>query len=154
MRAPDTLPPEVQRDLDAMDAAVAGRRPDGGDAVLAELAALLAETRPVADPGWTRELDARAADGFAKPKRAARFGGARRSRLQLVLAPAAGLAACAVIAVSIGLAGSGSGGDAQTMGGSSSAGSESAGSSSSASSADKAAPAAGGVSEQSRSTPR
>src|SRR6476646_4488373 len=101
MRAPDTLPPEVQRDLDAMDAAVAGRRPDGGDAVLAELAALLAADRPAPEPGFARSLDARAAKGFAKPASAR-----RRPRWlpQSFAAPALGLAACAVIALVIGLA--------------------------------------------------
>src|SRR5690349_23386373 len=126
MRAPDpTLPPEVQRDLDAMDDAVAGRPPTDGDPLLAELAALVAEARPAPDPGWARELDARAERGFARPPRE------RRRRLRLVLAPAAGLAACVLIAVVIGLASDqpGSGpptGLTSSGGGSAGAGGESA----------------------------
>src|SRR4051812_37134599 len=96
MPAPDTLPPEVRRDLDAMDAAVAGRTPEGGDAVLAELAALLASDRPAPDPRWAQRLDARAAKGFAKP---------RRLRLPSGwLVPAGTLAAAALVIVVVSLA--------------------------------------------------
>jgi Domain of unknown function (DUF4349) len=92
----DTLPPEVRRDLDAMDAAVAGRTPEGGDAVLADLAALLAADRPEPDPRWARRLDTRAAQGFPRPR--------RRLRVPRVwLAPAAGLAACAALILVVGL---------------------------------------------------
>jgi hypothetical protein len=97
MRARDTMTPEIERDLDAMDAAVSGRRPDGGDPLLAELAALVAETRPAPDPTWTAELAERAAQGFARERGPA----AKSRRLRLVLAPAAGLAACAVIAIAV-----------------------------------------------------
>jgi hypothetical protein len=107
MRAPDTLPPAVQRDLDAMEAAVAGRPPEpGGDAVLAELAALLAEDRPAPDPGWARQLDASAKQGFAKRSMPPGRARTRRRIPSWFAAPAAGLAACAVIAVAVGLAGS------------------------------------------------
>src|SRR3954452_6136243 len=96
MPAPDTLPPEVRRDLDAMDAAVAGRTPEGGDAVLAELAALLASDRPAPDPRWAQRLDARAAKGFAKP---------RRLRLPSGwLVPAGTLGAAALVIVVVSLA--------------------------------------------------
>src|SRR4051812_12996941 len=99
MRARNTLPPEIERDLAAMDAAASGLRPDGGDAVLAELAALLAGDRPTPDPDWARRMDARAAGGFATPAKP------RRRRLPSWFgAPALGLAACAVIALVIGLA--------------------------------------------------
>src|SRR4051794_9645249 len=100
----DTLPPEIQRDLDAMDAAVAGRPgPDGGDAVLAELAALLAAARPEPDPRWAQRLDTQAARGSPR----------RRLRPRLPHAwpvPAAGLAACAALIVVIGLAAHDTGG--------------------------------------------
>src|SRR4051812_48480489 len=137
MRAPDTLPPAVQRDLDAMDAAVAGRAPDGGDALLAELAALLPEDRPAPDPQWARTLDTRAAAGFAKP------GGARaRRRLtpRWFAAPAAGLAACAAIALAISLAGAPSQ-SGENSGGGGSASSTSGGSTAAQSESSKAAPA-------------
>jgi uncharacterized protein DUF4349 len=93
----DTLPPEVRRDLDAMDAAVAGRTHEGGDAVLADLAALLAADRPEPDPRWARRLDTRAAQGFPRRR--------RRLRVPRVwLAPAAGVAACAALILVVGLA--------------------------------------------------
>jgi hypothetical protein len=112
MRAPDTLPLEVERDLAAMDAAVAGQPSAVGDPALAELAALVAEGRPTADPAWARSLDVRAARGFARhaagpdPRRA----GTRRPGLIAGLSrrfalPALGLAACAVVALGVGLAG-------------------------------------------------
>src|SRR3954453_17910601 len=66
MRAPDTLPPEIERDLAAMDAAVAGRPHADGDPLLAELAALVAESRPEPDPEWARTLDVRQRQGFDK----------------------------------------------------------------------------------------
>jgi hypothetical protein len=133
MRAPDTLPSEVQRDLDAMDATTSGRRPDGGDAVLAELAALLAEDCPAPDPDWARALDARAAKGFAKPSPAR-----RRWLPRSVAAPGLGLAACAVLALAIGLAGGSEHLDQTTSG----AGSSSSGGGGGASSA--ASDSAGG----------
>jgi hypothetical protein len=146
MRAPDTLPPEVQRDLDAMDAAVAGRRPDGGDAVLSELAALLAADRPAPDADFARRLDARAAKGFAKPASAR-----RRARWlpRSFAAPALGLAACAVLALVIGLAttrntvnDASSGGVAGSAGSASSGGAEKApAGSSTASGSSSSAPA-------------
>src|SRR5215218_3948966 len=105
MRGPDTLSPEVQRDLDAMDAAASGRRPDGGDAVLAELAALLAADRPAPDPAWAERMDVRAAHGFAKPAAAQRRW--RRPALRAFTTPALGLAACALLALVIAFAGSG-----------------------------------------------
>src|SRR4051794_6552413 len=138
MRAPDTLPPEVERDLDAMDAAVAGLPREGGDAVLAELAALLAGDRPQPDPEWARALDARAAQGFAKPRRRLAMG--LRRLPGGWMGPAVGLAACGLIALVVGLTTLGSdprtGGDAGV-----SAGAESAGGGASSSAASQGAPA-------------
>jgi hypothetical protein len=100
MRAPDSLPPEIERDLDAMDAAIAGRPHPHGDPLLAELAALVAERRPRLDPAGGRRLDA-AFD--ASPRRAwARPLAALRLPSRFA-APALGLAACAAVAVVIGL---------------------------------------------------
>jgi Domain of unknown function (DUF4349) len=122
MRAPDTLPPDVERDLAAMDAAVAGRPHPGGDRLLAELAALVAESRPELEPARARRIDQRVA---------ARRIRRRHWKWNRALVPAAALAACAVIAVVIGLstngrprpdltAGAGGGGSAgsSTSGGS------------------------------------
>jgi Domain of unknown function (DUF4349) len=140
----DTLPPEVQRDLDAMDAAVAGAPHESGDAVLAELAALLATDRPTPDPQWARRLDARAAKGFAKPPRRPRFPRAW-------LGPAAGLAATAALIAIVAIvphhgtetASSGGGVSSSDSGGSNASG----GSSSAASQAAPAAPAPGVTAE-------
>lgn len=110
MRARDTLSPEVERDLDAMDAAVAGHARSGGDALLAELAVLVAEARPAAGSDRLGRLDARAARAFTAPPR--RLLEPLRGRL---LAPVAGLAACAVLALSIGVATLRGGSDGRAM---------------------------------------
>lgn len=151
MRAPDTLPPEIEADLAAMDAAVAGRPHPEGDPLLAELAALVAEVRPEPDPDWARTLDIRQRHGFSKQ---APFqpGGPRPRRGIARLrppggwgAPALGLAACGLIALVIGLAGTGGGDQSGSSGGDSmsSAGSTASGGSGSSAAAGEAAPAAG-----------
>jgi hypothetical protein len=73
MTAPDTLPPELQ-----------------------ELGDLLREDPPRPDPGWARELDARAAAGFPRPP--------RRSPLKALrpfLLPSLGFAATVLLVVGI-----------------------------------------------------
>ncbi len=73
MTAPDTLPPELQ-----------------------ELGDLLREDPPRPDPGWARELDARAAAGFPRPP--------RRSPFRVVrpfLLPSLGFAATVVLVVGL-----------------------------------------------------
>jgi hypothetical protein len=72
------------------------RDPIAADPVLAELARVLAATRPVVPPDAARRLDARAARALAPPRRT-------RPRLSRALIPALGLCACAVLAVAIGL---------------------------------------------------
>jgi hypothetical protein len=76
MTAPDTLPPD-----------------------LAELGELLREDPPRPDPGWARELDARAAAGFPRPPR--RSPWARLKPQRRVLLPAMGFAASAALVVGI-----------------------------------------------------
>src|SRR5918999_4969941 len=77
-------------ELEAVDAALAGRAVAGEHAELAELALLLRDDRPQPDPTWATHLDRRAAAGFpAQPR--------RRPRLQLRwLAPVAAAAALIV----------------------------------------------------------
>jgi hypothetical protein len=77
-----------------------------------DIIAQLKSERPEIDPAFARELDTRAADGFAKPR--------RRWRLSLpyIAVPAAGLAAAAIVVA--GLSGSTGSDDAATGGGSSS----------------------------------
>src|SRR4051812_33829175 len=135
MRAPDTLPPEIERDLAAMDAAVAGRPHADGDPLLAELAALVAESRPEPDPEWARTLDVRQRQGFDKhaPFRPGRTR--RPSRLARLrppggwAGPALGLAACALVALVVALPkGDGGEGSSGAGGGSVAASGDAAGS--------------------------
>ena len=74
MTAPDTLPPELE-----------------------ELGALLREDPPRPDPTWARELDSRAAAGFARPPR--KRPAARLKPRREWFLPAAGLTAAAAVAV-------------------------------------------------------
>jgi hypothetical protein len=139
MRA-DAPTPEVERELEAIDAATAGRRID--DAALALLVADLQAERPEIDPFFARELDGRAAAGFPREP--------RRTRMRVMLFPALGVAATAMVAVVIALAVNGSNEYSSTLsdsgaggsaGGASSGGAESAGGGGSA--ASTAAPQAG-----------
>lgn len=93
MRRPDQLPDEVQRDLAAIDAALAGEPADGE---LAELALLVRDQRPRLDPGARARLDERADARFA----------ARRVRAprRRALLPALG-AAATILVVSVGVYG-------------------------------------------------
>ena len=125
MTVPDTLPPE-----------------------LAELGELLREDPPRPDPGWARELDARAAAGFPRPPRPARRARSRpwSRSLRRALVPAMGFACVVLVAVGVATlslpqgedeSGSGGGGSsvAQSEGGGGSAGDASAGGEDSGSSA-------------------
>lgn len=97
------LEPRAERELDAVDRALAGREVDPELADWSELTALLSEQRPEPAPGWTEELDRRVAAGFREDCHAdawsglvARLGGMRPIKL---LAPAGALAAAAVVVV-------------------------------------------------------
>jgi hypothetical protein len=65
-------------ELEAVDAALAGRPVDPDHAALAELALLLRDDRPQPTPAWAADLDRRAEAGFPSPPRAP-----RRSRVWL-----------------------------------------------------------------------
>jgi hypothetical protein len=60
------MSPQVERELDAIDAALAGRPVEPELTELGALAIALREERPEGDPVWVRELDSRAAAGFPK----------------------------------------------------------------------------------------
>jgi hypothetical protein len=100
-RDDETLTAEAERDLAALDAALAGE-PVPENQALAELARELRAERPTPEPRFGAELDARAAEGF----RGARPSGplARlRERIAAtpplrMLAPAGALATLAVVA--------------------------------------------------------
>ena len=101
LREEETLSAEAERDLAALDAALAGR-PAPENEALAELARALRAERPEPEPRFTDELDARAVEGFrGSPPRnpLARL----RERIaatppRRMLAPAGALATLAVVA--------------------------------------------------------
>ena len=92
MRRSDSapLPPEVAADLEALDLALRGERPD-------PLVELFEAERTPPRPEWARELDARVAAGFPPPARAR-----KRRRLPSFsrpLVPALGAVACLLVGV-------------------------------------------------------
>ncbi len=103
MRGLDETPldPEAVAALDAIDATLAGEAVDPDHAEFAELALLLADERPRVEPGFAGALDERVERRFATVKPA------RRPRRRWVWESAAGLAACAVLAVIVVSAGGG-----------------------------------------------
>ncbi len=85
------LPDNVRRDIEAMDAALAGATPEGE---LAALAVVIRDERPRPDAGVVTRLDERAQQGFTTP---GRVTGARRR-----LIPVAGVAGAVVLALVVG----------------------------------------------------
>lgn len=113
----EPLDPGVERDLDAVDRAIAGREVEPDQAGWAELTALLADECPEPAPGWSEELDRRMAEGFHAVGGEAwdawfeRLRGIKPFRL---LAPAGALTVL-LVAVVIGVSTLGEGGsDSQT----------------------------------------
>ena len=95
------LDPEVERELEAIDRALAGELVDPDLEPLAELAREMREERVGAEPGFAAELDQRVADGFPRPGRLAGL----RKRLaatppRRILAPA-GAAATLLVLVGV-----------------------------------------------------
>lgn len=110
MRTPD-LSPEAQRELDAVEAALANRPVPGDLADWADLVAELRDERPQIDPGFATRLDGRDwAAGTGKPKRG------RRARFALVPAFAASLLLAVAVSTSL-LSGGGSDGPDRFTGG-------------------------------------
>jgi len=113
LRSDKPLDDQAERELSAVDRALAGREVDPDLADWAELTALLAEERPEPAPGWTEEIDRRVAAGFRADggggwaNLVARFEGVRPMK---VLAPVGALAAVMVVAV-VGVASLDPGGD-------------------------------------------
>jgi hypothetical protein len=108
------LDPEAERELDAVDAALAGRAVAPDFAGWGELTELLQDQRPEADPAWCAELDARAASRF-RPE----GGGSWHDALDRLKAmpprriagPAGALATLAIVVVVAASALSGGGSD-------------------------------------------
>src|SRR5437763_8075312 len=65
----DMIDPEIEAALDAIDATLAGEPVDPEHAELAELALLLAASRPEIEPGFAGSLDERVARRFERPRR-------------------------------------------------------------------------------------
>ncbi len=68
LRDHDRLDPEVERQLDALDRALAGADVDSDLADWAELAQMLRDERPDPEPGWAAKLDEAAAARFPHPE--------------------------------------------------------------------------------------
>src|SRR5215217_2438522 len=118
MTSPETF------ELEAVDAALAGRYVAPEHAELAELALLLRDDRPEPTPAWATHLDRRVEAGFpARPKK-------RRDWTWLRTAAPAAVVASLLLIIVAGGALSGGGGDSDDSGGgtaaSSSSGQESA----------------------------
>jgi hypothetical protein len=106
----DLIDPEIEAELDAIDATLAGEPVAPRHAELAELALLLVATRPQPEPRFAESLDGRVQTRFAHVESAKPAGrGARlRNWLGPVTGVAAGLAAVALAVVVLGHGGGGS----------------------------------------------
>ena len=95
------LSPDVERELEALDDALAGRRVAPDLAELGELALLLREDRPAPNDAFRRRLDIRAERGFRERDPRSRASGRRWLAWHTWMGPglAAGLAALFVAAV-------------------------------------------------------
>src|SRR4051794_10636555 len=98
------LSPDVERELEALDDALAGRRVAADLTELGELALLLREDRPQPTDGFGRYLDTRMERGFPGKDPRTRASGRRWFTWHGWMAPALGVTATglliAVIAVS------------------------------------------------------
>lgn len=96
LRREPEMDPETRRELDALDAALAGRPVDPRDHELAALAVAVAAERPEPRPEFALDLDLRARDGFptaepVRPASAPRRAQGFRHRWGLALGTAASL---------------------------------------------------------------
>jgi hypothetical protein len=94
------LTPDVERELAALDDALAGRRVPPDLTELGELALALREDRPRPDPGFGRSLDAKVERGFEDSGPRRRASG-RRWWSALLSAPALGTATAVLLVVAI-----------------------------------------------------
>ncbi|MFN8132031.1 MAG: DUF4349 domain-containing protein [Solirubrobacteraceae bacterium] len=96
--------PEILRELDALEAALAGA--PGADPELAALVADARAVRPQPTPAFTAALDAQASRAFAPAaaKPAAAAAGPARPRWRAIPAPALGIAAASLLALGVGAA--------------------------------------------------
>jgi hypothetical protein len=97
------MPPEVARELRALDAALAGEPVDAELSELRDLALDLRADRPVPAVEFARALDARAAAGFPKPTAVTPSRAPRRRALPLALGTASALFILVTVGVTSGL---------------------------------------------------
>lgn len=111
------LSPDVERELEALDDALAGRPVAPDLTELGELALLLREERPQPNDGFVRHLDHRAARGFPKGDPRRRLSGRRWFAWQAWMGPGlAGALAVGIVAVVL-VAGNDMGGEDEAGGG-------------------------------------
>jgi hypothetical protein len=97
------LSPDVERELEALDDALAGRRVAPDLTELGELALLLREDRPQPTDGFVRFLDTRAERGFPGRDPRTRVSGRRWLAWQGWMAPALGATATVLVVAVIAL---------------------------------------------------
>src|SRR5918998_4199543 len=107
------LTPEVERELEAIDHALEGRRVAADLTELGELALLLREERPQPSDGFVRHLDHRAARGFPGRDPRARASGRRWLAWHGWMGPALGVATTAMLIALVGVLGSGGSDDSE-----------------------------------------
>jgi uncharacterized protein DUF4349 len=96
LRRTDTIDPAIERELQALDAALAGAPVEAEHEELRDLAVALQAARPVAPPSFGADLDARVAAGFASTQRQRRRPRRRVAPLALGTGAAAFIVAVAV----------------------------------------------------------
>jgi hypothetical protein len=109
------LSPDVERELEALDDALAGRRVAPDLTELADLALLLREDRPTPTDGFGRFLDTRVERGFPGRDPRTRTSGRRWLAWHGWMAPALGVAATGllvVVVIALGSSGTDDAGDA------------------------------------------
>jgi hypothetical protein len=147
------LTPDVERELEAIDHALDGRRVATDLTELGELALLLREDRPRPADGFGRHLDSRVARGFPGRDPRARASGRRWLAWRGWMAPAVGLTATAALLALVVVIGPTGSDDEGASGGEVSAVSQEGGGSSGAAAAPAAAgdDAAGSSAEEAQS---
>ena len=103
LRREPEMDPSTRRELEALDAALAGRPIDARDEELGSLAVALRDDRPLPRPEFALDLDLRARDGFPAPEAAKAARPPRRRRTWgLALGTAASLFIVAIAVLTSG----------------------------------------------------
>jgi hypothetical protein len=143
----------MERELEAIDHALDGRRVAADLTELGELALLLREERPQPTDGFARHLDSRAARGFPGRDPRARASGRRWFAWHAWMSPALGATALVAVIVAVAVTAPGDSDEAASGGGGVASSAESSGGSSGAAAApEAAADSAAGGGEAARSS--